>query len=141
MEKTSIIKRPVGRLGDYLKSSAWSLIIESLFTILLGVFLVVWPEIVVKVIAYVVGGFLVIKGGYRIINYLVVKGREDFFNNDLLWGVISALVGVAVLVMGEEISVIFRVVVGIWLIYEALVRMNMAIKLNAAKVWNKISFR
>ena len=43
-------------------------------------------------------------------------------------------------VIGEDIAKIFRVIIGIWMIYEALVRVNTAIKLNAAgvKVWSYI---
>ena len=109
-------------------------ILESVAMTVLGVFLIAWPMAVVKVIAYVVGAFLVIKGGYRVVNYFIVQGRNDFFNNDLLFGVISVLIGVAVLVMGEEISNIFRIVTGMWTIYEAMVRMITSIKLNSAKV-------
>ncbi len=136
----SIIKRPVEKISGNLKKNAWTAIIESLMTIALGVFLIAWPDIVVKVIAYVVGVFFIIKGAYQIINYFVVNGQKDFFNNDLLGGVISVLIGLAALLIGEEITNIFRIVIGIWLIYEALVHMNTSIKLHAAglNVWRYV---
>ena len=52
----------------------------------------------------------------------------------LLSGVISILVGITVLVMGEEIANVFRIVIGIWMIYESLVRINTSIKLHAANI-------
>lgn len=134
MDKVEIIKRPVEQIGGVLKKSAWMMVLESLIMMVLGVLLIAWPEVVIRVIAYVVGTFFVVKGGYQIINYFVVKGQNDFFNNDLLWGVIGVLIGVTAFVMGEEIAGIFRVVVGIWMIYEALTRINVAIKLGSAKV-------
>ena len=42
--------------------------------------------------------------------------------------------------MGEDIANIFRIVVGIFLIYESLVRVNTAIKLNNAgiSIWKYV---
>ena len=133
-EKAEIIKHPVEQISGDVKQSAWVAIIESLVTIILGIFLIAFPDAVIKVIAYIVGIFLVIKGAYQIINYFVVKGQNDYFNNNLLFGIISGLVGIAALVMGEEIAGVFRVVIGIWIIYESLVRVNTAIKLHAAGI-------
>ena len=140
MSTMEIIKRPIEKISGDLKKSAWTAIFESLITIVLGIFLIAWPDVVVKVIAYIVGVFFVVKGAYQIINYFVVKGQNDFFNNNLLGGVISLLIGIAALVMGEELTNIFRIVIGIWMIYESLVRMNTSIKLHAAgfNVWKYV---
>lgn len=140
MAKVEIIKRPIEKVSDNLKQSAWMAVIESLATALIGIFLVAWPDVVIKIIAYIVGVFFVVKGAYQVIDYFVVKGQNDFFNNGLLTGVISVLVGITALVMGEEIANVFRIVIGIWMIYESLVRMNTAIKLHAAgiQVWRYI---
>lgn len=132
--KVEIIKRPLQQTGDALKKNAWMSILESLVMVVMGVLLIAWPNVVIKAISYVVGTFFVIKGGFKIINYFMVKGREDFFNNDLLSGVVTVIIGIAAFVLGENISGIFRIIVGIFLIYEALVRMNTAIKLNAAGI-------
>ncbi len=134
MPNAEIIKRPVEKIGGDLKKSAWSAIFESLITMLLGIFLVAWPDIVIKVIAYVVGVFFIVKGAYQIINYFLVKGQNDFFNNNLLAGVISVLIGLTLLLIGEELAHVFRVIIGIWMIYESLVRINTSIKLHAANI-------
>ena len=134
MSKVEVIKRPVEQIGNNLKQNAWMAVLESLATIILGVLLVAWPDVAIKAISYVVGVFFAIKGAYQIINYFLAKGHKDFFNNDLLSGTTSILVGITVLIMGEEIANVFRIVIGIWIIYESLVRMNTAIKLHAAKI-------
>ena len=134
MAKVEIIKHSAEKISGNLKQSAWMAVIESLSTIVIGILLVVWPDVVIKVIAYVVGIFFIVKGAYQIINYFVVKGQTDFFNNGLLFGVISVLVGITALVIGEEIANIFRIIIGIWMIYESLVRINTAIKLHAANI-------
>ena len=94
----------------------------------------------VQIVSYVVGAFFIIKGAFQVINYFIEKGQNDFFNNGLLAGVVSALIGIAALVIGEDIANIFRIVVGIFLIYESLVRINTAVKLNAAgiSIWKYV---
>ena len=134
MSKLEIIKRPIEQIGSDIKKSAWSAVIESLAILILGILFIAWPDMMVKIVSYIVGIFFVIKGLFQIINYFVEKGQNDFFNNGLLVGVISILIGITALVMGEGIANIFRIVIGVFIIYESLVRMNTAIKLNAAGI-------
>ncbi|MBR6505622.1 DUF308 domain-containing protein [Candidatus Saccharibacteria bacterium] len=140
MSKVEIIKRPVEQVGGEIKKSAWSAIIESLAILILGILFVAWPEVMIKVVAYVVGIFFIVKGAFQIINYFIEKGQNDFFNNNLLMGVVSALIGVAALVIGAGIVDIFRTIIGIFMIYEALVRMNTALKLHTAgiSIWRYV---
>jgi uncharacterized membrane protein HdeD (DUF308 family) len=140
MTKAEIINRPVEQVGNDIKKSAWLAVIESLTIIIMGVLFIGWPDYMVRIISYIFGIFFIIKGAFQIINYFVEKGQNDFFNNELLVGVISVLLGVAAIAVGAEIANVFRVVLGIWLVYESLVRINTAIKLSAAgiPVWKYI---
>ncbi|MBQ3263565.1 DUF308 domain-containing protein [Candidatus Saccharibacteria bacterium] len=134
MSKVEIIKRPLERVSGDVKKSAWTAIIESLAVLILGILFIAWPDTMIQIVAYIVGAFFIVKGAFQIINYFVEKGQQDFFNNNLLIGVISVLIGIAALAIGEDIATVFRIVVGIFLIYEALSRINTSIKLQAAGV-------
>ena len=138
--KAEIIKRPIERVNADLKKSAWGAIIESLLIMIFGILMVVWPNITTAIIANVLGAIFIVLGIYQIINYFVVKGQRDFFNNGLLIGVISLLVGIAAILIGENIAQVFRIIIGIWIVYESLVRMNTALKLHAAgiKAWSYV---
>lgn len=140
MSKTEVVKRPIERISWDLKKSAWSAAIESIVIMVLGIMFVVWPDGIVNVIANILGAIFIVSGIYQIINYFVVKGQNDFFNNGLLSGVVFLLIGIAVIVIGEDIANIFRVIIGIWMVYESLVRVNTAIKLHSAdiKIWQYI---
>ena len=140
MSKVEIIKRPIEKIEWDIKKSAWSSAIESLIIMVFGILLVSWPNITIIVVANILGAIFIISGIYQIINYFVVKGQNDFFNNGLLSGVIAMLIGIASIVLGENIANIFRIIIGIWMIYESLVRVNTAIKLHSAgvKVWSYI---
>ena len=140
MTKAEIIKRPIEQVSGDLKKTAWSAIIESLALIILGILFLVLQDSMIKILAYIVGAFFIIKGGFQIITYFMEKGQNDFFNNGLLSGVVSVLIGIASLLIGEDIASVFRVVIGVIIIYESLVRINTATKLANAKInaWKTI---
>lgn len=116
------------------KSTSWLAILESLVIGALGVLLLIDPSGMVKTIFYVVGIFLIIKGVYKIINFFAVHGKYDFYNNDLLYGIIALVFGIIAVVLWESLGRVIGVVVGAWLIYGALVRINVAIKMHAAGI-------
>ena len=140
MSKVEIIKHKSNSIDNTLKKTAWASIAGSLALIIVGVLLITCADVIVKIIAYIIGVFFVIKGGCQIVNYFLSKGQNDFLNNELLIGIISTLVGIVALVVGPELLGVFRIIVGIWAIYEALSRINIAIKLHAANitVWRYI---
>lgn len=116
------------------KSASWLAILESLVIGALGILLLIDPEGMTKTIFYVVGIFLMIKGVYKIINFFAVHGKYDFYNNDLLYGIIALVFGVIAVVLWESLGKVISIVVGAWMIYGALVRMNTAIKMHAAGI-------
>ena len=120
-----------------VKGTSWLGILESLVIGVFGVLLLVDPNAVTEAIFYVVGIFLMIKGVYKIVNYFAVHGRYDFYNNDLLYGVIALVFGLIAVIFWEQLRKIISVAVGVWMIYGALVRMNTAIKMHSAgiKAW------
>lgn len=142
MAKVEIMKKPVERISGEIKKSAWAAIIESLALIVLGILFIAWPSEMMTAITYIVGAVFIVEGIFKVINYFIEKGQNDFFNNGLLSGVVAALIGIAVLAIGaENIANVFRVVIGIFMVYEALVRINTAIKLHSVgiNVWKYIT--
>ena len=133
-------KNPIEKLGGNLKRSAWGAILESLVVIIFGVLLIAWPGIVLTIVAKVLGVVLIAIGIYQIFNYFLSGGPNDFFDNSLLAGVISIIIGIAAIVATTDLANVFRIIIGIWLIYEALVRFNTAIKLHSAgtSVWGYV---
>lgn len=129
--KSAVKAEPVMRRA---KSVSWLAILESLIVGVLGVLLLVNPEGITKVIFYAVGIFLMIKGVYKIINYFAVHGKYDFYNNDLLYGIVALVFGVIAVVLWEQLGQVIGIVVGAWVIYGSLVRMNAAIKMHAVGI-------
>jgi len=127
-------RRNDGPIVRRAKSSSWMAILESLIIGALGIMLLINPQGMYKIIFYVVGIFLMIKGVYKIINYFAVHGKYDFYNNDLLYGIIALVFGVLAVVLWEQLGKLIGIAVGAWMIYGALVRMNTAIKMHTAGI-------
>lgn len=136
-EKVEIIKKPVEKKtfgGSSMKKTAWASFVESIAAVVFGVLLIVLSGDIVRAIAYVVGGFFIVSGAYRVIGFLMAKGQNNIFNNNLIWGIISFLLGIVIFCLGDDIAGVFRIIVGIWIIYEGILRLSNAIKMNAAGI-------
>ncbi len=127
-------KQVVAPVLKRAKSAGWLAILESLIVGALGILLIINPDGMSQLIFYIVGIFLMVKGVYHIVNYFAVHGKYDFYNNDLLYGIVALVFGILAVVFWEKLQGAIGIVVGAWMIYGALVRMNTAIKLHAAGV-------
>lgn len=133
-KKTNDKKTVVMPIVKRARTAGWMAILEAVVVGVLGGLLVTNPDGIMRVIFYVVGIFLIVKGVYKIVNYFAVHGKYDFYNNDLLYGIIALIFGILSVVLWEKLSGAIGLVVGAWMIYGALVRMNTAIRLHAVEV-------
>lgn len=136
-KKKSAAVSGTGTVGQVAKGIGFLSILEALVLGVLGVVMILYPNAVTKAIFYVVGIFLMVKGIYKIINFFAMHSKTDFYNNDLLYGVIALVFGVLIIVLYERLRDVIGIIVGVWIIYSALVRMNTSIKMHAAglKQW------
>lgn len=132
--KAKVIKRPFGQIGGDIKKSAWTAIIESFVILIFGILIVAWPEITISIIANILGVIFMLNGVYKVVNYLAIEGQKNYFNDSLVAGLVSFLIGLIIILVGEDIANVFRVIIGVWMIYESLVRLNTSIKLHTAGV-------
>ena len=102
------------------RTASWVAILEAVVVGVLGGLLVTNPDGILRVIFYVVGIFLIVKGVYKIVNYFAVHGKYDFYNNDLLYGIIALIFGILSVVLWEKLSGAIGLVVGAWMIYGSL---------------------
>jgi len=120
-------------LEKLLKKNGWVSIIESIVFAILGVLLICNPEGVIKVISYILGVIFILAGVYKIINYISTKGKYDIYNYDIAYGVIAILIGLGIILFGNSISSIFRIAIGLWIIYTSILRISFSLKLKAVE--------
>lgn len=119
------------------KKSGWISIIESLIFAILGIILVCQPEGTVKVIACILGSIFILVGIYKIINYFLSKGRYNFYDYDLAYGLVACIIGIITIAYSGTISSIFRIIIGVWIIYSSFIRMDLTVKFKTldSNIW------
>lgn len=121
-------------MKDFLKKSGWTNILLSAVFAIIGIFMIINTDSAIKVISYILGGCFIAIGVIKIINYFISKGNSDFYNNDLLYGIIAIIIGLITIFYSSLIESMFRIVIGIWIIYSGLLRLSLSLKLYSAKI-------
>lgn len=124
-------------LKKILKKTGWASIVESLIFAILGIILVCRPEGTLRVITYILGTVFIIVGIYKIINYFVTKGNNDFYNFNLIYGLTAIVIGIITMAYMDIIGSVFRIIIGVWIIYTSFVRISTAIQIKKIKsnIW------
>ena len=113
-----------------LKKSGWVSMLESILFAILGIILVCRPEGTVKMITGIIGTIFIVIGFLKIINYFSSNGINDFFNYDLIYGLTSIVIGFVAMFYLNIIASIFRIIIGIWIVYTSFVRINASIQIK-----------
>lgn len=120
-----------------LKKTGWGSLLTSIIFAILGIVLIVNPEATIKAVSYILGAIFILIGIYKIISYIRNQGKYNFFNFDMTFGIISIIIGLVTIVYIEQIGTIFRIIIGIWIIHNAIARINTAANLKAfdSRMW------
>lgn len=118
-------------LSNILKKTGMYSLVSSIIFAVLGIVLIVYPEETIKVISYIIGIMFMLVGVYKIINYITNKGNYDLYNYDLAFGIIAIVLGIVTIAYGSKIVSIFRIIIGLWIIYSAIIRFSLSLKLKA----------
>lgn len=113
-----------------LKKTAKSSIIESIIFAILGTILVCKPEGTLKAITWILGSIFIVIGIYKIINYFAKSGKNDFYNFELIYGLTSIVIGIITMAYMNIIGSVFRIIIGVWIIYTSFVRINTAFQIK-----------
>ena len=124
-------------MEKFLKKVGWTSIITSIILLIIGIIMIYNPETTMQFISTVLGIFFIVIGIIKLINYFIAKGNSVLYDNEIAWGVISIIVGLVVMVYSNTIENIFRIMIGIWIIYSGFTRLTLSFKLKNIneKIW------
>lgn len=98
-------------------------LLSSIVFFILGMIIFVKPEMVVKVISYVIGGGLILVGVYSTISYIVNDRRLKVVNyNEIMFGITAIILGLLFILLAGTIELLLRIVVGVWVIMSGISR-------------------
>ena len=118
----------------FLKKSGWTDIIVSLIFIIFGMMLIARPEAIVSVIAILLGAIFIVMGVLKIIDYYS-NGKQD--NYLIAIAVAMILIGIVIMFCANIILSVFRILIGIWIIYSGIMNLQTTIvwKDHKSKLW------
>ena len=121
-------------MKNFLKKSGWSDILVSIVFAIIGIFMIVKTDAALKVISYVLGGMFIVIGMIKSIDYFASKGKYDFYNYDLIYGIIAIIIGLVTIFCSGLIESMLRIMISLWIIYSGLVRLSFSLKLRTAQI-------
>lgn len=124
-------------MKEILKKSGISSIIVAIAFAILGIIILAHPEGVEKTITTILAIIVLLVGIEKIISYFAFKGNGNLYNYELAIGIVAILLSVAMFVYSEVFTTIFRVIVGIWIAYEGIMKIGISFKLKSVgvKLW------
>ena len=121
-------------MKEVIKRTAVVSIITSLIFAVLGIVMIANPEAAIEIVAAVLGITVIVIGAEKIISYFVMKGNQDFFNYELIYGIIAILFGILIMTHSNTFASIVRIIIAIWIAYAALMKINISFKLKSANI-------
>ncbi len=119
---------------DNLKKWKWSHLILTILVMLLGICLIIWPDISASVLCNVVGTILLVAGALRILCYFQRGISFLWHRYELPLGILDALLGIYFFSHPTNILLLLPVVVGIVIIVDSVFKLQMSLELRAMEV-------
>ena len=119
---------------DSLKKTNWNVIATSVLCMALGVVLAIFPQAVNEMITYVISASMFILSIISFYNFFKKNIEINFYRNDLVYAVITLVIGIFVLAKRELIISLIPTVLGIIVIISGVKKLQNAIDLLRIKL-------
>ena len=108
-----------------------SSLITSLFLIALGLLLIFQSDAVIYSISYIIGGSLIAIGVLAVIKFIQSTNNEQKAELDIVYGIVSVILGVIVIKNPEAIASIIPAILGIGIVISSATKLQYAFELKA----------
>lgn len=110
-----------------------SSIITSIVLIILGILLIFQSEITILSISYILGGILIALGVLAIIKFIKNTNNSSKSELDIVYGVVTIILGILIIKNPEAIASIIPIILGISIILSSATKLQYAFELKANK--------
>lgn len=118
---------------NFLKKLKTNVVISAVLCILLGIVLVVWPDLSMQIVCTAVGAVLLIGGGVRLAVYFTAKDGSVYAQMSLIMGIVLAVVGIWILLQPDKVLAIIPIIVGIVIAMHGVNNLQQAVNLCKEK--------
>ena len=116
-----------------LKRLKTNIVVSAMLCIVLGIVLVAWPDLSMRIVCTAIGAVLLIGGGVRLAVYFTAKDGSIYSQMNLITGIILAVVGVWILLQPDKVLAIIPIIVGIVIVMHGVNNLQQAVTLCKEK--------
>lgn len=116
-------------MEQLLKRVKTNVVISSILCVILGLVLVFWPGLSIRIVCTAVGVVLIVTGITRMIDYFAVRDGSMYSQINLIFGIVLAVVGVWISVKPDKVLAIIPIIVGIVIVIHGLQNIKQAMEL------------
>ena len=124
-------------MNSFIQDMKQNYFVNAVIMVILGLILVIWPDILGNILCYVLGGALLLMGIFQVIAF--IRGEHlGFYNKfSVLMGIVLILLGIWVCVNPHVVLSIIPVVVGIIILLHGLmdIQYTLDIKRTGNSKW------
>lgn len=117
-------------IDSKLKSMFRTSIIVSLALILVGIFLIIYPETTLSFLSYGAGIVLLVTGLIPTINFFISRENQKYLDISFLFGIVCIIVGVVIIINPTIVGSIVPLLIGIWMIINGVIKLYYSILIN-----------
>ncbi len=116
-------------MEQLLKRVKTNVVISSILCVVLGLVLVFWPGLSIRIVCTAVGVVLIVTGITRMIDYFAVRDGSMYSQINLIFGIVLVVVGVWISVKPDKVLAIIPIIVGIVIVIHGLQNIKQAMEL------------
>lgn len=121
---------------SYFKIINGSNILNSILFIILGLFLIISPNIILNTINIIFSIFFMLAGIIEISNFFTLKDF-GFKYTHLIAGIGCILLSIVCINMSQILETVLRIVIAIWMLYTGIKRLNFSILLFKTNLYGQ----
>ncbi|MGM9941910.1 MAG: DUF308 domain-containing protein [Bulleidia sp.] len=107
-----------------LKQLKWSQILMSVSYIILGILLIMFPDISGKVISYVLGIGAIVYGIVNLTIYFLLNVRDSLYRNEFIIGIASIVFGLLIILKSDVIIGLIPLLLGLIIMISGFINLQ-----------------
>ena len=118
---------------ELLKRLKTNVMISSALCIVIGIVLVVWPDLTMEIACLAIGAVLLIVGIMRLVSYFTARDGSVYSQMNLIFGIVLVVVGTLILWQWDKVLGIVPIIVGIVIVIHGINDLRQALVLHKNK--------
>ena len=116
---------------------SWTEIVLGAAAILLGMVLLIWPDIAATLVITVIGAVCIVMGLINIVRYSALETRQALISNELALGLVGIAVGIALICLRQQLISLLFVFCGLAVLAGGIMKVQstLCFKRMHARLW------